>query len=370
MKIGLLFGSFAGGGAERMMVNLAKGFLEEGYNPVVYVVNKSGPYKKEVPANISVVDLNASYGVKSIFFKIRNILKENELDALISTQEHVNAVVGFASIGLKIRPQIIFREANTPTQRNYSLFRKWSYKYAYMFADKYVAVSNGVKKDIIQHYGLNSKDVRTIYNPVVDESLFKLKEEQVDDLWFQEKDKHPVIVGMGRVVPQKGFEDLIEALAHVRKNIPARLMIFGNTDADPKYFTMLKEGIKNLGLEDHVRFRGFVDNPFKFLKNASLFVLSSKYEGLPGVLIQALACGCPVVSTDCPSGPREILKNGEYGKLVEVAKPKKLARSIVDTLKEPNQLDELEKRGKFFSINNAVSSYNSIISKNSKDEKY
>jgi glycosyltransferase involved in cell wall biosynthesis len=360
MKVGLFFGSFAGGGAERMMVNLARGMVLKGMDVTIYVVNKTGPYLKEVPQNIPIKSYDARFGVKSVIYKIRKTLKEDELSAFISTQMHINAAVGLASIGLKNKPKIIFREANTPSEIISSHLSRVVYRWTYKYADHYVAVSQGVKDDMIPYLSLEKEDVTVIYNPVIDETILEKMQETVEHPWFNDSNV-PIIVGMGRFAPQKKFEDLIDAFTIVRKSTNARLVIFGEKNETSSYFRMIQDKINDSGYSEDIWLPGFVNNPFKFLKKANVFVLSSKFEGLPGVLIQAMACGCPVVSTDCPSGPKEILKNGEFGKLVEVGNYEKLAKAIIDTLKDPNNTKDIKKRGQYFTIKNATKNYLEMI---------
>jgi glycosyltransferase involved in cell wall biosynthesis len=137
-----------------------------------------------------------------------------------------------------------------------------------------------------------------------------------------------VLIAVGRLQIQKDYPTLLRAFAQVRQKRPVRLLILGEGKERP----MLEELIKTLGVEEDVSLPGFVMNPFAYMARASLFVLSSRWEGLPTVLIEAMCCGTPVVSTDCPSGPREILREGQYGQLVPVGEPTALARAIETTL--------------------------------------
>lgn len=360
MKVGLFFGSFAGGGAERMMVNLGKGLSNKGIDVTIYVINKTGPYLKEVPDNISIKSYDAKHGVKSIVHKIRRTLKYDGLDAFISTQMHINSAVGLASIGLKNRPKLIFREANTPSQIINSPIEGQVYKWCYSFADHYVAVSKGVKKDMIDYFSLEETKVSVIYNPVIDDTIYEKMNEEVDHPWFNDPEI-PVIVGMGRFAPQKAFEDLIDAFTLVRKKRKARLVIFGKKDEGSDYFQMIREKITNSGFSEDILLPGFVDNPFKYLKNADVFVLSSKFEGLPGVLIQAMACGCPVISTDCPSGPREILEDGKYGELVDVGSVLSLCHSMLKQLNKREASEELKEAVKLYTDHRSIENYLTTI---------
>jgi glycosyltransferase involved in cell wall biosynthesis len=225
----------------------------------------------------------------------------------------------------------------------------------YPVADGIVTVSQGVADDLSTYSLLPLHDVRVIYNPVVSDRLSRLMEEPVEHPFLMDL-SYPVVLGVGRFVEQKDFPTLIKAFNIVRETIPSRLIILGDgNDRD-----VLESLIGSLGLNDCVDLPGFTLNPFSFMKRASVFVLSSKWEGLPGTLIQALACGCPVVSTNCLSGPSEILKGGEYGHLVSVGDIQAMATGIEAVLKgdfrEPPEgwLDQ-------FTLSTVIPQYESIL---------
>ena len=206
---------------------------------------------------------------------------------------------------------------------------------AYLKADAIVTVSDGVADDLATHAGIPRARITTVYNPVVGPDLLAKAEQPPDHPWLAAGEP-PVILAAGRLHPQKDFPTLIRAFALVRAKRAARLVILGaSSPTEPAYAAGLKALAGERGVADDVAMIGFVDNPFAFMARASVFALSSLYEGLPGVLIQALACGCPVVSTDCPSGPREILDHGRFGPLVPVGDEAALARAIEAMLDDP-----------------------------------
>jgi glycosyltransferase involved in cell wall biosynthesis len=203
-------------------------------------------------------------------------------------------------------------------------------------------VSEGVKDDLARAGRLSLEQIRVVPNPVVTSELFEMAAVPIDHPWFVEG-APPVILGIGRLTTQKDFGTLIRAFAEVRGQREARLMILGEGSERPALERLARE----LGVRDDVVLPGFVDNPFAFLKRAALFVLSSTYEGLPGVLIQALACGTPVVSTDCDSGPREILDGGRLGILVPVGDLDALANGIREALDHPRTRTPADVLGRF-----------------------
>ncbi len=362
LKVALLVGTLNSGGAEKMMVQLANAFYNAGVSVDLLLVNKTGPFLKEVQPGVQIHNLSAVKGVKSVIFDLRKFLRKNEVDAVISTQPHVNSILGFASFGISKRPLIIMREASTPSHK-YSGINSVStflYKKGYRFADHYVAVSEGVKKDMMGVYNLPESKITAIHNPVIDNSIEKLSKQKTGDPWFDDPEK-PIILAIGRVVPLKNHSMLIKAFARVREFKDVRLVILGDNLLAPDHTKVLIQLIQDLHLSNHIKLPGFVPNPFSYLSRASLFVLSSDYEGLPGTLIQALACGCPVVSTDCPSGPAEILNNDRYGKLVPVGDVDAMTSSILDSLEEDYDKELLKVRANDFSAEKAGQKYLSLI---------
>jgi glycosyltransferase involved in cell wall biosynthesis len=196
-------------------------------------------------------------------------------------------------------------------------------KYFYPLAGYIIGNSQGVAEDLRQVTGLPSNRIRLIYNPVVTPELGEMKDARLEHAWF-DPGQPPVILAVGRLKPQKDFSTLIRAFAEVRKKRPCRLLILGE---GPER-SALEALIQELGLEQDVELPGFLENPCAYMSRASLFVLSSRWEGLPTVLIEALYCGVPIISTDCPSGPREILAGGQYGALVPVQDVSALADAI------------------------------------------
>jgi glycosyltransferase involved in cell wall biosynthesis len=225
-------------------------------------------------------------------------------------------------------------------------------RWFYPWADRVVAVSKAARDDLIRTTGVPADLVTTIYNPVVTDELIEKAQEHLDHPWFA-KDAPPVILGVGRLESQKDFGTLIRAFYRIRSEREARLVILG----EGSQRAMLNRLVQTLGMDDNVQMPGFVNNPFKYMARANAFVLSSRFEGLPGVLIQAMATGCPVVSTDCPSGPREILEGERWGTLVPVGDEEALATAVLQTMDAPRRPDELRARAQYFSASRAVDQY-------------
>lgn len=226
----------------------------------------------------------------------------------------------------------------------------------YPEADRIVAVSGGVADDLAQVIAVPRSRITTIYNPVFRPEILRQAQARLDHAWFTPGAPR-VILGIGKLKPQKDFACLIRAFARVRAIRPARLLILGE---GPQREALLSLA-RTLKIENNVALPGFVSNPFAYIGRAAVFVLSSAWEGLSNVVIEALACGCPVVSTDCPSGPAEILDGGAYGRLVPVGDDAALARAIVATLDQPLAPERLRDRARLFSVDHAVERYLNVL---------
>jgi glycosyltransferase involved in cell wall biosynthesis len=224
-------------------------------------------------------------------------------------------------------------------------------RYSYRAADAIHAVSHGVAVASAKELGFPLKRIQVVYNPVVTRQLLDMSRADVDSFWFAD-DKRPVILAAGRLTKQKDFATLIRAFALAKSKANLRLVIIGEGEQRPR----LERLIGEYSLQGAVLMPGFVDNPFAVMKRADLFVLSSAWEGLPNVLIQAMACGTPVVSTDCPSGPAEILENGKWGRLVPVGDAEELARAMLKTLKDKTHPD-VTTRAAYFNLDRVVDAY-------------
>ena len=223
-------------------------------------------------------------------------------------------------------------------------------------ADGIVAASRGLADEWAEDAAVPRSRIAAIHNPVVGEDLASLAAAPLHHPWFRE-DGPPLILGAGRLAPQKDFETLLRAFALVRRRRPARLAILG----DGELRSSLRGLADRLGIRREALFPGFARNPFAWMARAGVFALSSKWEGFGNVLVEALACGCPVVSTDCPSGPAEILDGGTWGRLVPVGDPPALAEAILATLDAPPDRESLRRRGARFSEDRAARAYARFI---------
>jgi len=211
-------------------------------------------------------------------------------------------------------------------------------RWLYPLADGAIAVSNGVRRDFLDHFTMDPREVVTIYNPTIPADFSERAAAPVGHPWLADTGV-PVVMGVGRLADQKGFDVLLSAFAKLRSHHQARLIIVGEGAARGA----LEEKVRALGLQGEVDLVGSVPDVLPWVSRANLYVLSSRYEGLPNVLIEALAAGAPVVSTDCPSGPREILEDGKLGPLVPVDDVEALATAMEQTLNRPPPAEERER---------------------------
>ncbi|MBW2275158.1 MAG: glycosyltransferase [Deltaproteobacteria bacterium] len=373
-----LYGS-GGGGAERMMVNLATGLAELGHRVDLLLGRAEGPYLDEISSSVRCINLDVGGAVTAIPTLARrpdllrglwplgfgaiahwafgaipglvHYLREEHPAGMITALNNSNIAAVCAREIAGVDTRLMITERNTlsevvrqvPKLKNRVLPRL--VRTYYPLADVMGAVSQGVADDLARVLDVPAETVHVTYNPVVDSDLPKRAAEPVDHPWLQGEGP-PVFLGVGKFKAQKGFDLLIRAFAKVRAEIPSRLVIIG----EGKQRAALEELRDELGLSDDVDLPGFANNPFAYMARASVFVLSSRFEGLPGVLIQAMASGAPVVSTDCPSGPREILRDGELGPLVPVEDVEALAAAMKTACATPVDTGRLRARADDFSV--------------------
>ena len=336
------------------MVNLAHGLVTQGLNVDLVLASATGPYLQEVSGDLNIIDLQVQGVLKSVP-ALTAYLRRTRPEVMVSTLQYANLAALWARRLSGVPTRVYLREANmlsvggsaSPKSRLILSFVKRFYPWA----DGIIAVSNGVGEDVGRFTGINPSKICTVYNPVVTEELLIKSHEPVTHPWFSEE--VPVVLGVGRLTKQKGFATLVRAFAELRQVRPTKLVILGEGEDR----SALQGLVDDLNLTQDVDMPGFVDNPFAYMANASVFVLSSAWEGLPGVLIQALACGCPVVSTDCPSGPAEVLEGGRYGDLVPVGDASAMAAATLRTLESPLSSEKLATRAQAFSVEASTKAY-------------
>ena len=377
------------------MLTLIGGFLARGRTVDLVLCQAKGSYLGEIPEGANRVELKPTGGlytrwhaamvsIRDFFVLLRPVLLASKIapetarlrslqqyiedsrpDVILSALPYANLIAIWAKRKSKHNPPVIVSEriALATYCAAPSNFRKWRWRYlpalvrrTYPGADKVVAVSNYVADELTAVVGLQKGLVTTIYNPVVDDSLRERAREELEHPWFR-PGAAPVVLGVGRLTEQKDFATLMRAFSRVREDREARLVILGEGGLRAD----LEKLANQLGISADVDMPGFVANPLKYMARASVLVLSSEYEGLPGVLIQALACGCPVVSTDCPGGSAEILADQKYGALVGIGDVDAMAEAVRAELDNPRSRDLLLQRAEDFTVERAVDKFLELI---------
>lgn len=330
-KLFLLRPTLGQGGADRVTLTLLQQFDRQLFRPSLILSQVTGEYVEDVPEDVEVFSLGGQR-LWTAWLPLTRLLRQQKPDILFSTSSGTNIIAVIAKFLSGNRGRLVLSERNVLAHGKKTLKRRlliWSKRVLYGRADKVTAVSQGVADDLIQQLGITAEKVSVVYNPVVQDQMLALADEALDHPWFEAE--VPVILGVGRLVYEKGFDVLIQAVAQVREKRPIRLIILGHGELKET----LQSQIDGLNLADDVLLAGFDKNPFKYMARCTLFVLSSRNEGLPGVLIQSMACGAAVISTDCPSGPSEIITVGKDGLLVPVEDVSAMAEQINRLLDDP-----------------------------------
>jgi len=331
-RVAIFCASISGGGAERVIVNLASSLAKRGIAVDLLVADAKGPLLLELPSGVNLIDLEAHRLLACIPGLVRYLRKVRP-KVLFSAMDYVNVVAVWAKflsgistrvvVSVHAQPEYFYGNRSTLRGRILIILLRLSY----LKADKVVAVSRGLANELVDLVGINKNKVCTIYNPIINDELYHLSKE----IFLHPSiglHKPPIILAVGRLAIEKDYPTLIRAFQLVRQQRTARLLILGEGEER----VTIENLIKTLNLTDDVDLLGFVRNPYALMKVASCFVLSSKSEGFGNVLVEALAIGCPIVSTNCPYGPGEILVNGKWGALVPVGDYSAMANSILTAL--------------------------------------
>ncbi|MBE0472417.1 MAG: glycosyltransferase [Methyloprofundus sp.] len=359
-KISIITPSLNGGGAERVAINLANHFVSVGNEVDLVVFKLIGPYQSLISPGVNVVDLNVSR-TRYVFLKMRRYLRANRNSLVLSVIRDSNIFVGLAAIGLRLK-SITYREANTlDGVLSKNLPSRFIYlslmKLAYSRADNIIANSDDTKADLVGNGLTNKNKVSVIRNPVLVPNYEKSKSAHVDEDWFRRSDLK-VVLSVGRFHPQKNFLFLISVFKEVyHENQSARLMIVGEGEEKQ----CLLDQIKKEGLTEVVKLVEFQGNIYPYYENADLFALTSEWEGFGNVLVEALSVGLPVVSTNCPGGPKMILKNGKYGMLIPLGDKQAYVDALLKSLESPAKSQDSIEYAKRFTVESVAKDYLEVM---------
>jgi glycosyltransferase involved in cell wall biosynthesis len=348
------------GGVGRNTLNLAEEFLSRGVRVDFFLSKRAGVYVPQIPAEARIFEGFGS--VRRSVLRLARYLRNEQPQMLISARPYINLAAIIAAGMARARTKIVITERVAPLTEikfhNSARARLVQHgcRLLYPRASHVVAVSDGVARELAQVIGPSRADIKVIYNPVVTERMIEKAKAPLADDWL-DASPAPVVLGIGRLTLQKDFPTLIRAFSMLRKHMAARLLILGEGEER----AALEQLVRALGLESDVHMPGYVVNPYAYVARASAFVLSSGWEGLPTTLIEALALGTPVVSTDSPGGSREILADGEFGELVPVGDAEAMVRAIKAVLERPPEHGRLMERAKQYSARIAADRYLSLI---------
>lgn len=325
--------SLFGGGAEKVTLNLIR-YLARHYDFSIDVVlvSATGEFMNQVPDNVRIVDLNSSRMVASIPKLVRYLRREKP-HAILScmTYTSVAALISKKIARTKTRT-VACLHINLTSQITRPSVRRAKHmlpfiKLTHPWADVIVATSRGCGEDFLNVTGVGKDNMTVIYNPTITDEILPLSKQAVDHHWYSEG-QPPVILAVGRLAKQKNYELLIKTFANLRKHRTANLLILG----EGPLRSDLEQLATDLGVQDCIDMPGFVDNPYAYMAKSAMLVMSSNYEALPAVLIEALHVGTQVVSVDCPNGPSEILGDGKYGVLVPMNNADALTEGMISAI--------------------------------------
>jgi len=358
MRICFFVGALTQGGIGTLTINLTREFLKRGVEVDIFLLRNEGELRELVPEDARVFVADGNNFIRTMKFIL--YLKREKPDVSISAREKQSLGNIFATLFCRTEPIISVHTNITEQNKRLNkealiipLFSKLLYK----IPNKFIAVSQGVKEDLNRRTGVQREKIKVIYNPVYIENSQRESSKLHDSVQNIINSGKKYIISAARFTEQKDIPTLIRAFQLVRDKLDIKLVIIG----DGHQKSMIIELINELGLSDNVIMPGFVPNPEDYIKNASLYILSSKWEGFGNVIVEALGVGTPVVATDCPSGPSEILENGKYGKLVPVGNIEKMAYSIIEELNSKVDTEFLIERAKDFSVSKIADEYLNLI---------
>lgn len=356
-RVVIILPDMGGGGAERLHVNLANDWVEKKLKVEFVLLRGKGDLIPLLAPDIQVKILNVDR-IRDSIIPLASYLRQLRPDVVISAMWPLtSAVVCSWLLSGRVGKLFLSEHENLSLsylkqRRSTPFYLRNLIRFTYPFATGIIAVSRGVLEDLLSLASLPRNKLRVIYNPAAT-GLSSLREspEEQEKLWGAGFDRH--ILSVGRLSPQKDHNTLIKAFALLPKDLNAKLVILGEGQLRAELSALVSE----LGLEERVSLPGFTIDPYPWFRSADLFVLSSRWEGFGNVLVEALECGLPVISTNCPSGPDEILEDGRYGKLVPVEDAGALATAMIQTFSETHDSNSLRLRAKDFSLRKISDEY-------------
>jgi glycosyltransferase involved in cell wall biosynthesis len=316
------------------MVNLASGLVASGKRVDFVLVRAEGEFMADVPPGARVIDLQVSRAMAALPALI-HYLRAERPEVLLAVLDHANVIAVWAKFLSRVTTCVVLSvhhplslahgRASTVFGKVFRQLIQWTYPRA----DAVVAVSEGVRRDLIRYFGIEADKVHTIHNPIIHLRLHEMGCGEISHRWFG-LPQVPVIIAVGRLAVEKDYPTLIRAFYLLRQKRSARLLILGEGSERAGLQALVAE----LGLGQDVELAGFAANPYAFMRQSAAYALTSTFEGFGNVIVEALALGCRVVCTDCPTGPTEILHGGEFGRLVPVGDSVAMAEALLQAVEE------------------------------------
>jgi glycosyltransferase involved in cell wall biosynthesis len=356
-RIAFFFSTSGHSGVDRAVRNLLQAIVRRGYPIDLLHVRNHGPSTENLPADVRVIDLGVRHTDMTLPALVRYLRRERPT-VMLSDKDRVNrmAVLGRWFAGTDNRLVLSSGTTISIDLSHRSAWERWlqhqSMSRLYPLADKIITTCEGAADDLAAFAGLKRDTIEVVPSPVVPAALFTETQPIPDHPWFS-REAPPVILGVGELGMRKDFATLIRAFALLKHSRECRLLILGRGRQREELLRLAGE----LGVAEDVDLPGFVSNPYAFMAHAALFAFTSLWEGLGFVIIEALAVGTPVVAMDCPSGPREILQAGRYGKLVALGDTPALAEAMASTLDDPPPRDLLREAAMPYEIERSASAY-------------
>jgi glycosyltransferase involved in cell wall biosynthesis len=359
-RIAIILPNLNGGGAERVNVNIANSFSLRGYSVDMVLLSATGDLLAELSPKVRLIDLKTKR-IRGALLPLMTYIRKRRPDAILVSMWPLT-IIALLSRVIAFIPTRMFVVEHTTWSRDpiaSSVTGRWivstSMRLVFSLASGIITVSKGAADDLSIFAKIERKLITVIYNPIVGIKLSTVNEQLEPYEWWS--GSHYRIIAVGNLSKSKNFSLLLMAFYHLRKNINAKLLILGEGSCRP----LLEAQAKQLGIESNLFMPGFIKNPSLYFSRANLHVLSSNVEGFGNVIVEALAAGTPVVSTNCKSGPSEILCNGQFGKLVPVGDFLGLAAAMSESLSKSHDLESLKARAQDFSIEKAVDNYEKLL---------
>lgn len=356
--------SLTGGGAERIVQLLLTHLDRSRYSPALILLEDKVGY--EIPPDITVKCLHKKrpFDFFRLIYELAKILKQEKPDAVISFLTYPNIVLLFAKLLIRYKGNIFISEHSSPevsiSNQNRPRLFTFLVRKLYPLSNCVISVSKGAAQELNEVFSIPKEKIQVIHNSVDIQKIKTKAKELPDCKWYKEAGI-PIIIAVGRLTKAKAYPDILRAFAAVRQKSPCRLVILGEGDEEQA----LKKLAADLDISNDVAFVGFQANPFSFMAHSDIFALSSHWEGFGNVIIEAMACGVPVISTNCPYGPNEIITDGVNGLLVPVGDINAMAEAILKLLKDEPLRKHLAEAGKRraedFKVEKMVAQYEKVF---------